>query len=73
MRAYTAVPLVYRKAIVDLQLGPYVIPRGTIVVCSLLAMHNSSRNFPDPSTFNPVSGPIPFMPKPLNKASHPTH
>jgi Cytochrome P450 len=55
MRAYTAVPLVYRKAMVDLQLGPYVIPRGTIVVCSLLAMHNSSRNFPEPSFFNPVS------------------
>jgi cytochrome P450 len=54
MRVYTAVPLVYRKAMVDLQLGPYVIPRGTIVVCSLLAMHNSSRNFEDPAVFRPV-------------------
>lgn len=51
---YPAIPILYRKAMVDLQVGPYVIPKGTVVVCSLSGMHNSKTNFDLPSSFIPV-------------------
>eukprot|EP00884_Botryococcus_braunii_P004932 jgi/Botrbrau1/1443/Bobra.178_3s0001.1 len=53
LRLYPAIPILYRKAMVDLQVGPYVIPKGTVVVCSLSGMHNNKSNFPSPSTFDP--------------------
>jgi cytochrome P450 len=42
-----------RKAIEDLELGGYRIPKGTTVVMNLWGLHRDARYYPDPESFNP--------------------
>ena len=37
----------------DVELGGYLIPKGTEVAVCLYTMHNVPWNFPDPDTFKP--------------------
>jgi hypothetical protein len=39
---------------VCLQVGPFVIPKGQVVLCHLLAMHNNSSLWESPHEFKPV-------------------
>jgi hypothetical protein len=38
----------------DTRLGPYLIPRGTMVWVPLKGLFNSPHNWPDPDTYKPV-------------------
>lgn len=38
----------------DSRLGPYLIPRGTMVWVPLKGLFNSPHNWPDPDTYKPV-------------------
>eukprot|EP00884_Botryococcus_braunii_P001148 jgi/Botrbrau1/11033/Bobra.92_2s0006.1 len=53
LRMYTPVPMIFRQAKRDLQVGPYVIPKGQVVLCHLLAMHNNSQLWDRPQEFRP--------------------
>ena len=42
-----------RKAIADVELGGYTIPKGALVITSQYVRHRDPRYFPDPETFDP--------------------
>lgn len=42
-----------RKALEDLELGGYRIPKGTTMVMNLWGLHRDSRYYADPESFNP--------------------
>jgi hypothetical protein len=50
-----------------MQLGPYVLPKGTVVWAMLTAMHKSPRVWDDPESFIPVNPQTLF---PLCHLSH---
>lgn len=53
MRFYTVSPLVAREASEPIQIGGYLLPKGTWVWMSLNALAKDSRYFPEPEMFNP--------------------
>jgi cytochrome P450 len=53
MRLYPPAWLVGRRALKDYQLGPYIVPAGSIVMVSQYVMHHDARYFPDPFRFDP--------------------
>ena len=61
MRRYTVIGLgpsrIVRK---QMQLGPYILPKGTFIWAMLSAMHNSPRVWKEPEVFMPVL-PLPFL------------
>jgi cytochrome P450 len=53
MRLYPPVWNVPRRAMQDYQLGPYTVPKGSILFASQWVMHRHPRYFPDPLRFDP--------------------
>jgi len=53
MRLYPPIPEFARQALSDVRLGEYVIPKGTIVMVPVFAMHHDPRWFEDPDSFRP--------------------
>ena len=51
---YSVAPLVVRKALQDVRIGQYTIPKGTAMILHLFAMHNTSANFERHAEFLPV-------------------
>lgn len=54
VRLYPPVYAFTRRAISDVQLGPYYIPRGTSVVISPYTLHRRAQFFPNPGQFDPA-------------------
>lgn len=53
MRLYPPIPEFARQALEDVPLGAFVIPKGTIVMVPVFAMHHDPRWFEDPDAFRP--------------------
>jgi len=53
MRLYPPAWALQRTALVDSEIGGYVIPRGSQVLMSQYVMHHDARYFPDPERFDP--------------------
>ena len=53
MRLYPPAYALGRRAIEDYQLGPYRLPKRTIVVCSQFIQHRDARWYPKPEQFDP--------------------
>jgi hypothetical protein len=60
-RLYSVAPLVLRKALQDVRIGPYTIPKGTAILIHIFAMHNTSRNYERHTEFLPVCAPLPVF------------
>lgn len=54
MRLYPPAWAMGREAIVDFELGPYRLPKGTTVLMSQFVLQRDSRFFPDPLRFDPL-------------------
>ena len=48
--AHMGVP---HRALADLQVGPYVIPKGTLIVQNLYGIHHDPKYWDDPEEFKP--------------------
>lgn len=53
LRLYPPISVLGRKAIQDVALGPYRIPRGSQVVFSQWLLHRDPRYWPEPERFDP--------------------
>lgn len=53
MRLYPPAWLIGRRALVDVELGGYVVPAGSIVILSPWVTHRDARFFGDPVRFDP--------------------
>jgi cytochrome P450 len=53
LRLYPPAWIMGRRALKDYQLGPYVVPAGSIVIMSPYVMHHDDRYFRDPYRFDP--------------------
>jgi cytochrome P450 len=53
MRLYPPAWLIGRRALVDVELGGYVVPAGSIVILSPWVTHRDARFFADPFRFDP--------------------
>lgn len=53
MRLYPPAWIIGRRAIDDYPLGPYVAPKGAIIVISPFVLHHDARYFPEPDRFLP--------------------
>jgi cytochrome P450 len=66
MRLYPPAWIVGRRAVEDVEIGGYVIPRGTIVLVSQWVTHRDARFFPEPDVFAPERwepGHVPARPR----------
>ncbi|PWU13462.1 MAG: hypothetical protein C5B49_14715 [Bdellovibrio sp.] len=53
LRLHTVIEGLPRLAKEDVRLGPYLIPRGSLISLNIAATHTSAENFSDPLQFNP--------------------
>jgi cytochrome P450 len=53
MRRYPPAWGIGRRAIEDVEIAGYTIPRGTVVIVSQYLLHNDPRFFPEPERFDP--------------------
>jgi cytochrome P450 len=53
IRLYPPAWLIGRRALVDFEAGPYVIPARSIVILSPYVSHRDARWFPEPARFDP--------------------
>jgi cytochrome P450 len=53
MRMYPPAWAVGRRAMEDVEIGGYTIPKGTVVLFSQYLLHRDARFFPDPDRFDP--------------------
>jgi cytochrome P450 len=53
MRCYPPAWGIGRRAIEDVEIGGYTIPRGTVVLMSQYLLHHDARFFPEPERFDP--------------------
>jgi cytochrome P450 len=53
LRLYPPVYMFGRVAVADTQLGPYHVPKGTVVLVSPFALHHRAEFWPDPERFDP--------------------
>jgi cytochrome P450 len=53
MRLYPPAFFIGRRALSDVQLGDLAVPKGTIVIANVYAIHHSARYFPEPERFDP--------------------
>jgi len=53
MRVKPPVAGVFRTALRDTSFGGYRIPRGTLLLCSILGTHQNENTYPEPERFDP--------------------
>lgn len=53
MRLYPPVWTMAREAVVDVSIGPYRVPKGTMILCSQYIVQRDPQWFPDPTAFIP--------------------
>lgn len=53
MRLYPPAPIITRAALKDFQLGDYLIPKGTVLIVPIYAVHHHASLWPDPDVFDP--------------------
>lgn len=53
MRLYPPAPGFAREPIEDVNIGGYVVPKGSLITVSTYALHRDPRFFPDPESFDP--------------------
>lgn len=53
MRCYPPAWGIGRRAVDDVEIGGYTIPRGTVVLLSPYLLHHDARFFPEPERFDP--------------------
>lgn len=53
LRKYSVVPVVIRKVVSDLNLGDYLIPKGSTLTINIHAVHQNPEYWPDPMNFSP--------------------
>jgi cytochrome P450 len=53
MRLYPSAPGVAREPIVDVTIGGYTVPKGSLVTVNSYALHRDPRFFPNPDRFEP--------------------
>jgi len=53
LRLYPPITILGRKALQNVRIGPYSIPRGSQVVFSQWLLHRDPRYWPEPDRFNP--------------------
>jgi cytochrome P450 len=53
MRLYPPAPIITRAALNDFQLGDYIIPKGTVLIVPIYAVHHHASLWPDPDVFDP--------------------
>lgn len=53
MRLYPPVWAISREVVTPLRIGPYVLPRGAVVMVSPYGLHRDPRHWPDPERFDP--------------------
>lgn len=68
-RFHPTAPMLFREAREDVKIGPYLIPKGTMMVLHLMAMYQSENVFDSPKEFMPVRTPFPSPLSP-NLAAH---
>ena len=54
MRLYPPAWTIGRRALTDYPIGDYVLPKGSIIVCSQFIVHRDARWFPEPERFDPL-------------------
>jgi fatty acid synthase len=54
LRIRPVLPILFRRAMKDVQLGPYLLPEGTIIELHLLAMNTHPLYWDRPDEFLPV-------------------
>jgi cytochrome P450 len=53
MRLYPPVYLISRRCTRDVEVGPYKIARGTLVIINIVGIHRRPDLYPDPERFDP--------------------
>jgi cytochrome P450 len=53
LRLYPPLYILMRRAIADVEIGGYVLPKGTIVMVSAYGIHRNPAVYPDPDRFEP--------------------
>jgi len=53
LRKYSVVPTVARRAIQDIRVGSYLIPKGSSILINIQAVHWNPEFWPDPMRFEP--------------------
>jgi cytochrome P450 len=54
MRLRPVVPMIFRKAVQDMCIGPYFVPQGTFFIVHIMATQTSDRNWERAQDFIPV-------------------
>lgn len=54
MRMRPVLPMILRRAMKDVRIGPYLIPKGTVLEIHILAMNTHSLYWDRPDEFLPV-------------------
>ena len=55
IRLRPVLPILFRRAMKDVQIGPYLFPEGSILELHTLAMNTHPKYWEDPDDFVPVS------------------
>jgi cytochrome P450 len=53
MRLYPPAPIITRAALNDFQLGDYIIPKGTVLIVPIYAVHHHASLWSEPHAFDP--------------------
>ncbi|KAH9572749.1 hypothetical protein CY35_02G168200 [Sphagnum magellanicum] len=53
MRMYTTTPVVARELSEQLEIGGYLLPKGTAIWMAMIAIFKDPKNFPEPEEFRP--------------------
>ncbi|HLZ61551.1 MAG TPA: cytochrome P450 [Ktedonosporobacter sp.] len=53
MRLYPPIPAISRRALCDIEIDGYPVPKGQVVLVSPYALHRQERYFPHPEQFEP--------------------
>lgn len=65
LRIKPVLPMLFRRAMKDVQIGQYLIPEGTIIELHMLAMNTHPLYWDCPDEFLPVNFPDPLKPPSL--------
>jgi len=53
MRLYPPAPGFAREPVEDVEIGGYVVPKGSLIIVNTFALHRDPRFFPDPERYGP--------------------